>query len=253
MIRRPYILLALIATTGWLFFFFRSEWFQVQDVDVQVSGGAVSAYDVLPLVLQTLDAQPARPWSGRQIFFLPTHAIEEAIRSSLYAETVQVEREANNVLRLKINFSSQFVYVTQDGQSFQKCSAAKPDGVEVDDTTTITSAKAHFLNTDFTTRALDGLVYVHHSTSTLTQGDVQALLSLWKSLDLAKQSFSHIEDSTNGSLVVQIDRDHSFLIDPSQSVKDQLERGQAILRDKRYKTVQPLVVDLRIPGRAYIE
>jgi len=42
------------------------------------------------------------------------------------------------------------------------------------------------------------------------------------------------------------------LVDLTQPIKGQIERCQAILREKQYKDMKPILIDLRIPGRAYI-
>jgi hypothetical protein len=251
-VRKSYALLGVIACVGWIFFFFRSEYFDLKGIEVQTSGGFISSADVLPIVFRTLDDQPSRPWSKRQQFFLPKREIEEGIKTALYAERVEVGEVSDNILRLKISFGSRFLYTTEDGEVFQKCAVARPAGIALDEPAVLSAAKKRYLSIDFTTQALDGLVYVRNTTSTLDVPTIKALLDLGRLLDEHKIRFSHLKELTGKDVSIQLDGNREVLIDLGQPLRDQIERCQAILRDKDYLELKPSVIDLRIPGRAYL-
>lgn len=252
-LRKPYLLLGVVVVLGWTFFFFRSEFFELKDVEIQSSGGIVSSSDVLPIVFEALDARPARPWSKRQTLFLPKQGLEEGIKAALYAEEVKIEEINDNVLRLKISFGSRFLYTTHDGEDFLKCAVARPAGIALDDPATLAAAKKRYLlATDFTTLKLDGLVYVRKATTTLEVPTIKRLLDLGKTLDEYQIKFAHLEEGSGQEVSVQLDRDRQVLMDLAQPMKDQVERCQAILREKEYQDLKPLTIDLRIPGRAYL-
>ncbi len=252
-VRKPYALVGVIVVLGWIFFFFRSEYFELKDVQLETSGGVISESDVLPIVFQALDTQPARPWSKRQVFFLPKHKVGEGIKAALYAEEVQVGETDKNILRLKISFGSRFLYTTQTGEDFLKCAVARPGGIPLTDPPTLSAAKKRYLlATDFTTQALDGLVYVRRATTTLEVPIIKRLLELGKALDERKIRYAYLEEGLGQDVTVQLDRDREVLMDLSQPLEEQVDRCQAILREKEYKDVRPLTIDLRIPGRAYL-
>ncbi len=252
-LRKPYILLGVIALFGWFFFFFRSEFFDIRGIEIQTSGGFVTEGDVLPIVLQSLDAQSARPWSSRHLFFLPEEKVEEGIRVALYAEDVKVGEIDNGILRLSISFGSRFLYTTQNGELFLKCAVARPAGIVLEDPVILNAVKKRYLvSTDFTTQSLDGLVYIRKTTSTLEVPVIKRLLELARSLDDHETRFAHFEERSSTEVSVQLDRDRQLLMDLNQPLVDQVERGQALLREKEYKDLKPLTIDLRIPGRAYL-
>lgn len=251
-LRKSYLLVGVIALIGWIFFLFRSEYFELKDVEVQASGGIISSADVLPLVFRILDEQPARPWSKRQRFFLPTTALEEGIKTTLYAEEVKVGDTENNILRLNISFGSRYIYTTQNGEEFLKCAIARPAGIVVTDQPVLNAARKRYLSTDFTTQDLDGLVYVRNASGTMDVPTMKQLLELGRILDDHRIKFAHIEEQTSSTVAVHLDRGHEVLFDLSQPLKEQVERCQAILRDKDYQKTLPAVIDLRIPGRAYL-
>ncbi len=252
-LRKPYALLGSIVCVGWVFFFFRSEYFEVKEVEIQTSGGIVTASDVLPLVLEVLDAGPLRPWAKRQTLFLSKERVGEGVKAALYAEEVQVEREGNNVLRLKIVFGSRFVYATENGESFLRCAVARPEGLPVEEGALLAAAKKRvLLATDFTTHELDGLVYVRKATSTLEVATIKRLLELGTLLGEQKVSFAHLEEGMGSEVTIQLDKDRQVLMDLEQPLRAQVERCQAVLRETEYKTRKPLTIDLRIPGRAYL-
>ncbi len=251
-LRKPYALLAVIVCVGWIFFFFRSEYFELRDVDIQTSGGTVTEADVLPVVLNVLDSQSARPWSKRQIYFLPKQAIEEGIKNAFYAEWVAVGKTENNILRLNISFGSRFLYTTEKGDSFQRCTVARPTGTPVEDQTTLSVARKLFLATDFTTQSIDGLVYIRTTTSTLDGTQIKRLLELGKSFDDHKVKYAHFEERANAKVLVQLDKDRSALFDLNQPLNEQVDRCQSILRDPELQRLQPGLIDLTIPGRAYL-
>lgn len=252
-LRKPYALVGVIMLLGWIFFFCRSETFDLRDVEIQSSGGVISETDVLPIVFQILDTQSARPWSKRQVFFLPKKSLEEGIKAALYAEEVEVGETDNNILRLKISFGSRFLYTTQTGEQFAKCTAARPAGILVEDQGVLSAAKKHyFASKDFTTHDLDGLVYVRKATTTLEVPAIKRLLELGKVLDQHRIPFAHLEELAGQDVSIRLDRDREALVDLTQPIKSQIDRCQAILREKQYKDLKPLVIDLRIPGRAYI-
>lgn len=252
-LRAPYAIVGVIMLFGWVFLFCRSEYFDLKDVEIQTSGGIVSESDVLPIVFQILEAQSARPWSKRQLFFLPRKQLEEGIKTALYAEEVEVGDTDKNILRLKISFGSRFLYTTETGDTFTKCTAARPAGIPLEDPAVLSAAKKHyFASTDFTTQSIDGLVYVRKATSTLEVPVIKRLLELGKVLDQHHITFAHLEELPGQDVSIRLDRDREVLVDMSQPIKDQIERCQAILREKEYKDLKPIVIDLRIPGRAYI-
>jgi hypothetical protein len=251
-LRKPYLLLGVVALIGWVYFVFRSEYFELKDVDIQASGGIISSADVLPLVFQILDQQPARPWSQRQRFFIPKAALEEGIKAVLYAEDVKAGDTVDNILRLKISFGSRYIYTTQNGEEFLKCAIARPAGIIVTDQPVLNAARQRYLSTDFTTQSLDGLVYVRNTSGTMDVPTMKQLLELGRVLDDHRIKFAHIEEQTSSTVAVQLDRGHEVLFDLSQPLKEQVQRCQAILRDKEYQKAQPSVIDLRIPGRAYL-
>ncbi len=251
-LRKPYVLVGVIALVGWAFFFFRSEFFELKGVEVQASGGIISEADILPIVLDILDTQSARPWSKRQEFFLPKKRLEEGIKTALYAEQVEVGDTDSNVLRLKISFGSRFVYTTQDGADYLKCAVARPAGIAVEDSSTLSGLKKRYLAIDFTTQDVDGLVYLRNTTTTLEVPVIKRLLDLGKLLDDHQIKFAHFEEATGHDVTIQLDRDREVLIDLEQPLREQVERGQAVLRDKQYKDLKPVTIDLRIPDRAYL-
>ncbi len=251
-LRTPYLVLGCIALIGWAFFFLRSEYFDVHDVEIQASGGAVTSMDVLPTVFSILDGQSARPWSKRQRYFLPERKLEQGIQEALYAEQVEVGKTSNNILRLKIVFGSRFLYITQNGEEFLTCTVARPAGVQLTDTAVLTAAKKRFLATDFTTHKLDGIVYVRKATTTLDVPSMKRLLELGKSLEDHRLAYAHIRELDAQQVSVQIDRSAEALLDLAQPLEGQVERIQSILRDKDYIARRPLQIDVRIPGRAYI-
>lgn len=251
-LRAPYALVGVIAIIGWVFFIFRSELFELKGVEVQASGGIVSASDILPIVFETLDTQSARPWSKRQYLFLPKKRIEEGIKATLYAEQVEVGEVEDNVLRLKISFGSRFLYTTQNGEDFLKCAVARPGGVILEDPSTLSAAKKRYLTTDFTTHAIDGIVYLRKATTTLEVPVIKRLLDLGRSLDDHRVVFAYFEERTGQEVAIQLDRDREVLVDLTQPLDEQVERGRAVLRDPEYKDLKPITIDLRIPGRAYL-
>lgn len=251
-LRKPYLVLGSIALIGWFFFFFRSEYFDIQDVEVEASGGAVTSMDVLPIVLKTLDEQPVRPWSNRQRFFLPEQRLMRGIQESLYAEKVEVGGTKKNILRLKVMFGSRFLYTTQDGEAFQTCTVARPKGAALSDPSVLISAKKHFLATDFTTHKLDGIIYVRKATTTLEVPQIKRLLGLGKALEDRRLAYAHIREFDGKDVSIQLDRSAEAFISLEQPLEDQVDRLQSILRDKDYARRRPLQIDVRIPGRAYI-
>lgn len=251
-VRKSYALIGVIACVGWIFFFFRSEYFDLKGIEVQTSGGFISSADVLPLVFRTLDDQSPRPWSKRQKYFLPKQKIEEGIKTALYAEHVKVGETQNSILRLNISFGSRFLYTTEDGGTFLKCAVARPAGIVLDEPVLLSAAKKRYLSIDFTTQALDGLVYVRNATTTLEVPTIKALLDLGKALDEHQIRFSHLKELTGKDVSIQLDGNREVLIDLGQPLRDQIARCQAVLRDKDYLELKPSVIDLRIPGRAYL-
>ena len=251
-LRKPYALVGVIAVVGWTFFFFRSEWFELKGVEVHASGGIISEADILPIVLNILDQQSARPWSKRQEFFLPEKKLEEGIKTALYAEQVEVGETDKNVLRLKISFGSRFVYTTQDGSDYLKCAVARPGGMVVEDSSTLSGLKKRYLAIDFTTHDVDGLVYLRKTTTTLEVPTIKRLLDLGKLLEDHEIKFAHIEEATGQDVTIQLERDRELLVDLERPLREQVERGQAVLRDKKYKDLKPVTIDLRIPDRAYL-
>lgn len=252
-LRKPYALVGVVVLFGWCFFFFRSEFFEIKDIEIRTSGGIVTESDVLPIVLQTLDSQSARPWSKRHRFFLPEQKVEEGIKVALYAEEVKVREIDKDILRLNISFGSRFLYTTQNGETFLKCAVARPAGIMLEDPLVLNAARKRYLiATDFTTQGLDGLVYVRKTTTTLEVPMIKRLLELGRSLDDHQLRFAHLEEQMNTDISVQLDRDRQILMDLNHPIGEQVERGQAVLREKEYKDLKPLTIDLRIPGRAYL-
>lgn len=252
-LRAPYALVGVIALFGWVFFFFRSESFEVKGIEITSSGGMIDAADVLPTVFAALDEQSARPWSKRQRFFLPKEVIEEGIKTALYAERVEVGEVQDNILRLNVFFGSRFVYTTQDGSTFLKCAVARPGGIPLEDPSVLNAVKKRYLTSkDFTTHGLDGIVYLRNTSTTLEAPVIKQLLELGRSLDDHKIVFAHMEEREGQEIGIQLDKDRELIMDLGQSILSQVGRAHTILRDKEYKDLKPVTIDLRIQGRAYL-
>lgn len=252
-VRRSYLFLGIFVCIGWLFFFFRSELFEIQDVSVQASGGMITSTDILPLVFEIVDAQPLRPWSARHRAFLPKQQIEKGIEKALYAERVEVDEIDNNVLRLNISFGSRFLYVTQEGEVFFKTSIARPEGTIVEDPAVLMNAKKHYLAKDFTTLDVDGVVYVRTSTSTLEIPFIKKVLSLQQALNQQNLAYAYFSERVGSEVSVQIGTNQEVWLDLNSPIGPALDRLKYLLgRQKKEKGPKPSIIDLRIPNRAYL-
>lgn len=252
-IRRPYVFLGIFACIGWAFFFFRSEWFEIQDVTIQASGGTISSAELLPVVFQVLDTQPLRPWSARHRSFLPKDQIQKGIEQALYAERVEVGETQDNVLRLNISFGSRFLYATQDGETFLKTSIARPEGIAVADPAALVNIKKHYLAKDFTTHGVDGVVYVRNSTSSIETGFIKEVLSLQQILNGQKVSYAYFSERKGSEVSVQVAVAQEVWFDLSHPVEPATNQLKYLLeKQKTDKGPKPTVIDLRIPNRAYL-
>ena len=252
-IRRPYIFLGIFVCVGWLFFFFRSEVFEIQDVSVQASGGTITSTEVLPLVFQLLDTQSLRPWSGRHRAFLPKDLLQQGMEQALYAEKVEVGEIRNNVLRLNISFGSRFLYTTKDGESFIKTSIARPEGIVVTDPATLINAKKHYLAKDFTTQSVDGVIYVRNSTTTFETGFIKQILSLQQALNQQKVPYAYFSERKGSEVTIQVAVNQEVWLDLNNPLEPALSQLKYLLeKQKTDKGVIPTVIDLRIANRAYL-
>lgn len=95
------LIVAAFAITGWLWFLFRSGFWDIQTIET----GSLQALDrgeVIAEIDRALQERPWKPWSARNMLMLNTEELSITLKDRLFAESVTVEKSYPNVLRLKI-------------------------------------------------------------------------------------------------------------------------------------------------------
>lgn len=100
--RKIFWLLAVGALVGWSYLFFQSELFEIREVFVE--GAKMNdPVDVERGVYRILDQSRGwTPWDARHSWFVDSKELTQALMQSYYLEDVQIEKQGNHILRLKI-------------------------------------------------------------------------------------------------------------------------------------------------------
>ena len=100
--RLIFYFLGLFCVIGWLYVFFMSDLFTINDI--RVTGlQTLDPVDVNREVYQLLDQKRGwMPWPARNVWFIDRNQLAADLKTQLFAESVTVDKSYTNILRLNV-------------------------------------------------------------------------------------------------------------------------------------------------------
>lgn len=255
-----FIFLAIVAVIGWLYVFFISDAFHINDIEVAGAKG-IDATFVKREVYDAIDLRPRPFWEpARHTLFLTAAQLEPILTEKLGVEHLMIEKPRLNVLRLivqervrRLILHTPTTYFWLDGRGMV---LAELTSTEQHDAEARLARKRISTPTDVPIVRYEMLEPI-----VVDQAIQDPQISRWLaiSLQLQKQGIGYLEIQPPGTpsstrLVVITAQGYEAWFDTSQdTLETQIEAFKAFQQQKPKDLQVKEYVDARIPQRIYVK
>ena len=251
--------MGLWALIGWLYIFWRSDLFSINQIDVR---GVVllDPIDVNREVFEVLDQRRGwRPWTSRNSLFIQKKSFEEAVKERLFAERVTVDNIHNNVLRLLVEERAKRIVYHSHKQYFW----VDLDGVVTQELTATERADVQSRLLGYRSASIKDPPVIHQDLDeqiatgyVISQADsvrnwIQLSSQLIKN-GLLYREFIPPTSSTHSLVSITAPEGYQILLDTDTPIQPQLDTYSAFIRSQAKSRVYQYL-DIRIPGRLYYQ
>jgi hypothetical protein len=259
--RRPWIGLALVAAAlvaGSVWFVFVSGYWRIDRVEAYGVDGQGRG-ELEEVVRQVLDEGPWKPWDKQNIFFVDEEDLASKVQQRMFAERVSVEKSYPNILRLIIVERQRSVVVVSKGQQLLVDTAGIVTG-ETDERLgayvhSIMNLKAFadashvpVIVTDLPERAAAGY-------QASDEVRVKRWITAYRALVEAKVRFRYMGLDTLGSSLARLKAEDGtdILMDLELPLEPQIDTYTTFIRNKKKDVVINEYIDVRVPGKIYVQ
>ena len=277
-----YVLVASCVALAGIWFVFVSHFWSVQSIDIQ-GAKELGRGEVESAVYDILDNGPKHPWDQRNLFFINTKDLSDALTERLFAENVTVEKSYPNVLRLiiierqrKVVFGLNDRLLDIDPHGFvtgdepvvtagyfrdllaSKTLADKNHATFVRQSTFIdTSASTTTSTTDIMMEILSNSTSTNQNATATKQFVDQDIVKRW--LEASKTLLAsnlryrlfEVSEPSSDTLKVVTEQGYRIIFDLKQVIAVQLDTYQRFMKLKPKDLNIQEYIDVRIPGKIF--
>ena len=254
--RRVFYFIGLFSVFGWLYVFFVSDLFSIDQIDV-TGLKSLDAVDVNREVYALLDQRRGwRPWSTRQIWFIDEKKLADELKTQLFAENVTVDKKSTHILRLiveertsKLIFHSHKQYVWVDLQGLVTSELTKVERQTVQ-SRLLGQRLPNPLEPPVVHKDLDELIAVGYRVAESSQ--VKSWIQITSEImdnGIPYREFNIPDNDKNTAAIVSPDG-YPVYVDIEKPLEPQLKTYKAF-KEARTNFKVSEYLDVRIPGRIY--
>jgi len=251
--------LGVVAVLGWAYFFFFSEIFTVQAIEIE-GVQRLKRGEVERIMYDIVDQGRVWPFRARNIFVLNADEVAKQLKNELYVEGVAVDKQYPNILRLKLEERQTTIIVMLQESAFEvDRHGIITREVGADELRSIASSAS---SSDRPGSVIPVLSITSASGSLPMVDDefaAESQVARW--LDtfdtLKKRGFGYrsasieLKDSTK--LKIDMHESYDVYFDMLSSMEAQIEGFYAFMKAKNADQTVREYIDARIPGKIYFK
>lgn len=254
-----FIILGIFAVIGWLYVFFMSDFFLVNEVQVEGIQN-LDPVDVNREVLAILDSREGwRPWPKRHLLFINTEDLKARLNDRLFVTKVTVDKQFRNVLRLKVEErAKRFVLHSKQQYAWIDLQGVVTDELTLDEKKNV---QARLLGQrpaspdepPVIKRNLDELVSSGYDV--FSSDEPKEFIRMSEQLMTLGLAYREIEPPGASSSLMKVlsPQGYEVLMDVTAPLDLQVQTYLAFIQAKPKNVENVEYVDVRVPGRVYLK